>query len=104
MADTFRILTLNSISSVGLKRLSADRYTVGGRIENPDAILVRSHDMHAMEIGQAVKAIGRVKGVAFKKVPGGRLGGTKLPYYSAVYRLPDPGEAGRAKRARLKFR
>jgi D-3-phosphoglycerate dehydrogenase len=59
MADPFRILTLNAISSVGLKRLPADRYTTGAKVENPDAILVRSQDMHSMEIQPNVKAIGR---------------------------------------------
>ena len=82
MADTFRILTLNSISSVGLKRLSADRYTVGGRIENPDAILVRSHDMHAMEIGQAVKAIGRA-GAGTNNIPVPKLSLRGLPVFNA---------------------
>ena len=50
MTDPIRILTLNSISSVGLKRLPTERYSVGAHLELPDAILVRSHDMHAMQI------------------------------------------------------
>lgn len=52
----------------------------------------------------AVKAVGRMKGVSFRKVPGGRLGGTKLPYYSASYPLPEPDGAKQARKARLRFR
>ena len=46
----FQILTLNQISSQGLNRFPSARYTVGKAIERPDAILVRSHDMHAMTV------------------------------------------------------
>ena len=50
MADRSKILTLNSISHAGLKLLPAEHYEVGGQFDRPDAILVRSHDMHAMSI------------------------------------------------------
>ncbi len=50
MAEQLRILTLNSISHAGLKLLPAERYEVGSHVERPDAILVRSQDMHAMTI------------------------------------------------------
>ena len=59
MAERYRILTLNQISSQGLHRFPATRYTVGKAVENPDAILVRSHDMQAMTIPASVRAIGR---------------------------------------------
>ena len=55
----YNILTLNQISSHGLHRFPAARYTVGKAVDQPDAILVRSHDMHAMQIPASVKAIGR---------------------------------------------
>ena len=55
----FRILTLNNISHQALLRFMPDRYAVGKHVEHPDAILVRSHDMHAMEIAPQVRAIGR---------------------------------------------
>ena len=44
----FQILTLNNISHQALLRFTPDRYVVGKHVEHPDAILVRSHDMHAM--------------------------------------------------------
>ncbi|MCW5624316.1 MAG: 3-phosphoglycerate dehydrogenase, partial [Burkholderiales bacterium] len=55
----FRVLTLNSISQHGLSGLPAERYAHGKSVEQPDAILVRSQDLHGMEIPASVRAIGR---------------------------------------------
>ena len=82
MAEPFRILTLNAISSVGLKRLPADRYTTGGKIENPDAILVRSQDMHSMDIGPSVKAIGRA-GAGVNNIPVDKMSKRGVPVFNA---------------------
>ncbi len=46
----FKIQTLNNISSSGLERLPRDRYEVASDINNPDAILVRSADMHKLAV------------------------------------------------------
>ncbi len=53
MAMPFKILTLNNISVRGLERLPRDRYEVASEIGHPDAILLRSADMHSLEIPQA---------------------------------------------------
>ncbi|HEY7743018.1 MAG TPA: phosphoglycerate dehydrogenase [Burkholderiales bacterium] len=82
MARQYRILTLNSISSVGLKRFPAAHYVVGTAVENPDAILVRSHDMHAMEIGAPVKAVGRA-GAGVNNIPVEKLSLRGLPVFNA---------------------
>jgi D-3-phosphoglycerate dehydrogenase len=50
----YQILTLNQISSQGLHRFPTARYSVGKSAEHPDAILVRSHDMHSMTIPASV--------------------------------------------------
>ena len=70
----FQILTLNNISHQALLRFTPDRYAVSKHAEQPDAILVRSHDMHAMNIPRTVKAIGRAGTGRFtlKKATGGR--------------------------------
>ena len=52
----------------------------------------------------AIKAIGRVAGVRFRKVPGGRLGGTKQPYYEAYYRTARDTAVRRAKKSRVRFK
>ena len=82
MAEPIRILTLNSISGVGLKRLPSDRYTVGSHVENPDAILVRSQDMHAMNIGTSVKAIGRA-GAGVNNIPVEKMSKRGVPVFNA---------------------
>jgi D-3-phosphoglycerate dehydrogenase len=46
----FTVLTLNNIAKVGSSRLPADRYQVGNDAKEPDAILVRSANMHAVDI------------------------------------------------------
>ena len=38
----YRILTFNQISSHGLHRFPAGRYTVGKAVDDPDAIILRS--------------------------------------------------------------
>ena len=58
-----RLLTLNQISLKGLERLPRDRYEVASEIGHPDAIMLRSADMHTMEIAPSVKAVGRAGAV-----------------------------------------
>jgi D-3-phosphoglycerate dehydrogenase len=82
MAETFRVLTLNSISLLGLKRFPSAKYTVGAHVPDPDAILVRSHDMHAMEIPGNVKAVGRA-GAGTNNIPVAELSKRGVPVFTA---------------------
>lgn len=82
MAEAFRILTLNSISGVGLKRFPAGRYAVGSHVENPDAIIVRSHEMHEMAISASVRAIGRA-GAGTNNIPVSRMSERGVPVFNA---------------------
>src|SRR5262249_3345430 len=59
---SFRILTLNQISPRGLARFPADRYQVGADVSDPDAVLVRSAELHDTGIAPSVRAIGRAGG------------------------------------------
>ena len=68
MSAMFKILTLNHISPRGLELLPRDRYEVASEIAHPDAILVRSHNMHDMEIPDTVLAIGRA-GAGVNNIP-----------------------------------
>jgi D-3-phosphoglycerate dehydrogenase len=68
MAERFEILMLNQISPVGLRRLPPERYAVSKDTAHPDAILVRSADMHPMTIPDSVKAIGRA-GAGTNNIP-----------------------------------
>ena len=81
MADSFRILTLNNIAAVGLKRFP-ETYQVAADIAEPDAILVRSQDLHAMEIPSAVKAIARA-GAGTNNIPVDRMSARGVPVFNA---------------------
>jgi D-3-phosphoglycerate dehydrogenase / 2-oxoglutarate reductase len=78
----YGILTLNQISSHGLHRFPAARYTVAKTIDHPDAILVRSHDMHAMSIPATVKAIGRA-GAGTNNIPVAEMSKRGVPVFNA---------------------
>ena len=83
MAKTFQILTLNKISKLGLQRLPAGRYVVGSDIAEPDAILVRSHNMHDMAIPASVKAIARA-GAGTNNVPVAKMNARGVPVFNAA--------------------
>ena len=62
-----KILTLNAISKKGLTRLP-ESYTTANDMEAPDAILVRSQNMHEMAIPPSVLCIGRA-GAGTNNIP-----------------------------------
>ena len=78
----FRILTLNQISPLGLKLFAPNRYVVGSDIAEPDAILVRSHNMLQMNIPSSVKAIGRA-GAGTNNVPVKDMNLRGVPVFNA---------------------
>src|SRR5215471_7937222 len=78
----YQILTLNPIAPHGLHRLPAARYAISKSVEHPDAILVRSHDMHAMEIPASVKAIGRA-GSGTNNIPVAAMSKRGVPVFNA---------------------
>jgi len=81
-AMSFKILTLNNISVRGLERLPRDRYEVASEIGHPDAILLRSADMHAMEIPASVLAVARA-GAGTNNVPVAKLSRRGVPVFNA---------------------
>lgn len=64
----FKVKTLNNIAAIGLDKLSKNTYTVGSKIDNPDAILVRSAKMHDLTIEDNLKAVGRA-GAGVNNIP-----------------------------------
>ena len=78
----YQILTLNQISSQGLHRFPAARYSIGKTVEHPDAILVRSHDMNSMTIPASVKAIGRA-GAGTNNIPVAEMSRRGVPVFNA---------------------
>ena len=82
MAERFKVLTLNNIAEVGLSRLPAERYEAGAKIADPDAILVRSQDMHAMPISPRVRAIARA-GAGTNNIPVKAMSAKGVPVFNA---------------------
>jgi D-3-phosphoglycerate dehydrogenase len=59
---------MNKISPLGLDLFPRDRYEVASELPNPDAILVRSADLHSMAIPDSVVAIARA-GAGYNNIP-----------------------------------
>ncbi|MGV3572515.1 MAG: phosphoglycerate dehydrogenase [Ramlibacter sp.] len=78
----FAVLVLNQISRSGLDRLPAEDFRVGKDIAQPDAILVRSADLHAMNIPPSVQAIGRC-GAGTNNIPVPALSARGVPVFNA---------------------
>lgn len=82
MTSPYRILLLNQISVSGLKCLPEGRYLAGKEMNAPDAILVRSADMHAMTIPGSVKAVARA-GAGTNNIPVKLLSSRGVPVFNA---------------------
>src|SRR5678815_1390380 len=80
--ESFKILTLNNISLRGLERLPRERYEVASEIGHPDAILLRSADMHAMDVPASVKAVARA-GAGTNNIPVSKLSARGVPVFNA---------------------
>ncbi|SEP68602.1 D-3-phosphoglycerate dehydrogenase [Solimonas aquatica] len=78
----FKIQTLNNISVNGLERLPRENFEVASEIQNPDAILVRSADMHKLDIPGSVKAIGRA-GAGTNNIPVAQMSKRGVPVFNA---------------------
>jgi len=76
-----KVLTLNSIAPVGLKRLPASLFQIGTDVSDPDVILVRSHNMHDMEIPGGVIAIGRA-GAGTNNIPVNQMSARGIPVFN----------------------
>lgn len=87
----FKIQTLNAIDPEGLSILPSSNYEVANELSDPDAIVLRSHKMHGMELPSSLKAIARAgagvnnipieecteKGVVVFNTPGANANGVK---------------------------
>ena len=78
----YKIRTLNSIAVAGLRKLPRERYEVSSDIPRPDAIIVRSADMHSMEIPETVAAVGRA-GAGVNNIPIQALSERGVPVFNA---------------------
>jgi D-3-phosphoglycerate dehydrogenase len=81
-AARLRVRVLNQLSAQGLKRLPAERYEVGKDLADPDAILLRSADLHAVELPASVKAIARA-GAGTNNIPVAAMTARGVPVFNA---------------------
>lgn len=86
----YNIKLFNKIAKIGTD-IFTDKYNVGEDVENADAIMVRSADMHNIEFGSELKAIARAgagvnnipcdecaeKGIVVFNTPGANANGVK---------------------------
>lgn len=79
---SFKVLTLNNIALAGLERLPRNRYEVASEIGHPDAVMVRSADMHKIEVPTSVKAIARA-GAGVNNIPVDIMSKRGVPVFNA---------------------
>ncbi len=78
----FKVLTLNNIAVEGLRHLTRERYEVASEIAHPDAVLLRSFDMHDWDIPETVVAIGRA-GAGTNNIPIDEMSAKGVPVFNA---------------------
>lgn len=96
---TFQIKTLNAISKVGLNRLPEADFVVGNDVEDPDALLLRSANLHGVDIPGSVLAVARAgagtnnipiadysaKGIPVFNTPGANANAVKELVVAAIF-------------------
>jgi D-3-phosphoglycerate dehydrogenase len=81
-AKKCEILVINQIAPVGLKRFPGDKYAVVKEAKDPQAILVRSQDLHKFEFGPSLRAVGRA-GAGTNNIPVPALSKRGVPVFNA---------------------
>ena len=82
MKRQFKILALNNIALQGQRQLPMERYEIASEIVNPDAVLLRSQDIHEMEISKSLLAVARA-GAGVNNVPVEKLTTLGIPVFNA---------------------
>jgi D-3-phosphoglycerate dehydrogenase len=87
----FKIQTLNKIDAEGLTLFPLSKYEIASELPNPDAVVLRSFEMHGMELPESLKAVARAgagvnnipidkcteKGIVVFNTPGANANGVK---------------------------
>jgi len=76
-----KVLTLNNIAAEGLRRFPSERFEVAADIADPIAIILRSHNLHDMEIPSSVSAIGRA-GAGTNNIPIEAMSARGIPVFN----------------------
>ncbi len=78
----YKIRTLNNIAIAGLERLPRATYEVASEIQHPDGILLRSFNMHDMELPDSLMAVGRA-GAGVNNIPVDKMSARGIPVFNA---------------------
>ena len=78
----FKILTYNNISRAGLDRFPDEQYQVGAQIDSPDAVMLRSFNLHEQTIPASLKAVGRA-GAGVNNIPVAEYTQRGIPVFNA---------------------
>jgi D-3-phosphoglycerate dehydrogenase len=78
---TFKIKTLNAISHTGLSRLPKEEFEISSELEDPDALMLRSANLHGVEIPASVLAVARA-GAGTNNIPIGDYSARGVPVFN----------------------
>src|SRR6476660_7331573 len=76
------ILVINNVALVGLRRFPPEQYTVVKEAADPDALVVRSQDLHRHEFGPSLRAVVRA-GAGVNNIPVAALSRRGIPVFNA---------------------
>ncbi len=78
----FKILTYNNISRAGLDKFPDAQYQVGAQVDSPDAVMLRSFNLHGQTIPDSLKAVGRA-GAGVNNIPVAEYTQRGIPVFNA---------------------
>ena len=78
----FNILTYNNISRAGLDKFPGAQYQVGAQVDSPDAVMLRSFNLHGQTIPDSLKAVGRA-GAGVNNIPVAEYTQRGIPVFNA---------------------
>ena len=78
----FKILTYNNISRAGLDKFPDEQYQVGAQVDSPDAVMLRSFNLHEQTIPATLKAVGRA-GAGVNNIPVAEYTQRGIPVFNA---------------------
>jgi D-3-phosphoglycerate dehydrogenase len=78
---TYKIKTLNAISHTGLSRLPKEEFEISSELEDPDALMLRSANLHGVEIPASVLAVARA-GAGTNNIPIGDYSARGVPVFN----------------------
>jgi D-3-phosphoglycerate dehydrogenase len=81
MADTYKIKTYNKIAEIGISRFKPS-YKVSADEKNPDAIVLRSYNMHDEPLADSLIAVGRA-GAGTNNIPIEKLSAMGVAVFNA---------------------